>query len=83
MHSPHVLPDNETVLYSEDLDRARAFYEEGVGLAFMSLDSHRGIGFRVDSRSVLLIFNPGETVKAHERVPSHGATAFASCQRRT
>ena len=63
----------ETVLYATDLGAARAFYVDLVGLNFMSLDSHRGIGFRVDDRSVLLIFNPEESEKPHDLVPSHGA----------
>jgi catechol 2,3-dioxygenase-like lactoylglutathione lyase family enzyme len=63
----------ETVLYAEDLDAARAFYADIVGLRFLSLDSHRGIGFRVDDHSVLLVFNPNETAKPHDLVPSHGA----------
>lgn len=63
----------ETILYAEDLDAAERFYAGLLGLRRMSLDTHRGIGFRVDDRSVLLVFNPAETAKPHDLVPSHGA----------
>jgi catechol 2,3-dioxygenase-like lactoylglutathione lyase family enzyme len=63
----------ETILYAEDLGAADRFYSGVLGLRRMSLDTHRGIGFRVDDRSVLLVFNPLETVKPHDLVPSHGA----------
>lgn len=63
----------ETVLYAEDLEAADGFYAGVLGLRRMSLDSHRGIGFRVDERSVLLLFDPVETAKPHDLVPSHGA----------
>ena len=63
----------ETILYAEDLVAAEGFYADVLGLKRMTLDSDRGISFRIDDRSVLLIFNPIETVKPHDLVPSHGA----------
>lgn len=71
--APSGLHTYETILYAEDLDAADGFYSGVLGLRRMSLDTHRGIGFRVDERSVLLVFNPIETAKPHDLVPSHGA----------
>lgn len=63
----------ETVLYAEDMDAAEAFYRDVVGLRQVSRHSDRGMTFRVDASSVLLIFDPRLTVLPHEMVPSHGA----------
>lgn len=63
----------ETVLYAEDLDAAEAFYRDIVGLRPISRHSDRGMTFRVDESSVLLVFDPRLTVLPHATVPSHGA----------
>ena len=55
----------ETALYVDDLDRARAFYEEVLGLQALTADS-RFVAFDVGGRSVLLLFLRGsapETIK--------------------
>ena len=52
----------ETALYVDDLGRARAFYEEVLGLAALTSDS-RFLAFDVGGRSVLLLFLRGSTLK--------------------
>ncbi len=44
----------ETALYVDDLDRARAFYEEVLGLVALTSDS-RFLAFDVGGRNVLLL----------------------------
>ncbi len=63
----------ETVLYSMDLDAVRPFYGEVLGLTDISRGLPRGLAFRVDAHSVLLIFDPRLTCLPHDLVPSHGA----------
>lgn len=66
----------ETVLYAADLDAARAFYEQIMGLAFYSEVPGRHVFFKLD-RGMLLIFNPDVTAIAPKPgalpVPPHGA----------
>jgi catechol 2,3-dioxygenase-like lactoylglutathione lyase family enzyme len=50
----------ETALYVDDLDRARAFYEEVLGLEALTADP-RFVAFDVGGRSVLLLFRRGST----------------------
>jgi catechol 2,3-dioxygenase-like lactoylglutathione lyase family enzyme len=52
----------ETALYMDDLERARAFYEEVLGLACLTSDS-RFLAFDVGGRSVLLLFRRGSTLE--------------------
>jgi len=52
----------ETVLYSDDLDRAAAFYEGLIGLVPIFADD-RLRAFDVAGRNVLLIFRRGATLK--------------------
>ena len=52
----------ETALYVDDLDRARGFYEDVLGLAALTSDS-RFLAFDVGGRSVLLLFLRGSTLK--------------------
>lgn len=66
----------ETILYAVDLDAARAFYRDVLGLAVYSEVNGRHIFFRLD-RQMLLIFNP-EATEIPPRpgalpVPPHGA----------
>ena len=52
----------ETALYVDDLDRARAFYEDVLGLAALTSDL-RFLAFDVGGRSVLLLFHRGATLE--------------------
>jgi len=52
----------ETALYVDDLDRARAFYQDTLGLRPMNSDS-RFLAFDVGGRSVLLLFHRGATLE--------------------
>ena len=52
----------ETALYVDDLDRARAFYQDALGLPAMNSDS-RFLAFDVGGRSVLLLFHRGATLE--------------------
>lgn len=60
----------ETVIYCPDLDAAESFYGGILGLRLGSRSGNRGLFYVVDD-SVLLIFNPDETVKGGV-VPPHG-----------
>jgi len=75
----------ETALYVDDLDRARSFYEEVLGLAALTSDS-RFLAFDVGGRSVLLLFRRGSTLESLHlpggTIPPHDGsgpihTAFA------
>ena len=67
----------ETALYAPDLDAAEAFYGELLGLKKHSRLGNRHLFYRVGT-SMLLIFNPTETLKPPASpeipVPPHGAT---------
>ena len=78
----------ETALYVDDLDRARAFYEEVLGLSRLTGDQ-RFVAFDVGGRSVLLLFRrgstlepvylPGGTIPPHDGSgPLHMAFAIAA-----
>jgi catechol 2,3-dioxygenase-like lactoylglutathione lyase family enzyme len=78
----------ETALYVDDIDRARSFYEEVLGLAALTSDS-RFLAFDVGGRSVLLLFRggstleplhlPGGTIPPHDgNGPIHMAFAIAA-----
>lgn len=75
--APHSKPTltriHETILYGSDLAAMRAFYE-GLGLRVVSTNPNRAVVFRINPDSVLIVFNPAETTKPHEVVPSHGST---------
>ena len=66
----------EAALYARDLDAAEAFYGEILGFEKIQRVGDRHVFFRVGG-SVLLIFNPTETVKPPGNprlpVPPHGA----------
>jgi catechol 2,3-dioxygenase-like lactoylglutathione lyase family enzyme len=62
----------ETILYADNLDAARRFYEDSLGLDFLG-GSDLFIVFRLPE-SVLLIFNPAKSGEAGRQVPSHGAS---------
>ena len=76
----------ETALYTDDMDRARAFYEDVLGLKPIFSDA-RLRAYGVASRSVLLIFKrgaaketvtiPGGTIPGHDGSgPLHVAFAI-------
>ncbi len=52
----------ETALYTDDLGRARAFYEEVLGLTALTSDA-RFLAFDVGGRNVLLVFTRGSTLE--------------------
>jgi catechol 2,3-dioxygenase-like lactoylglutathione lyase family enzyme len=66
----------ETVLYADDLDAAQAFYGGILGLQLYARSGERHVFFRCEDQ-MLLIFNPGESVKPAPPgalpVPPHGA----------
>jgi catechol 2,3-dioxygenase-like lactoylglutathione lyase family enzyme len=67
----------EAALYASDLDAADHFYGSVLGLERIARHDDRHIFFRC-GQTVVLIFNPGETVKPAATgalpVPAHGAT---------
>ncbi len=67
----------EAALYVEDLDAAEAFYGGIVGLDVMLRHKPRHVFFTA-GETVVLVFNPAETVKPPAPgslpVPPHGAT---------
>jgi Lactoylglutathione lyase and related lyases len=67
----------ETALYAADLDAAEAFYGGILGLEKILRAGERHVFFRCGN-SILLIFNPTETIKPSPvdglPVPAHGAT---------
>ena len=65
----------EAVLYAEDLNRARAFYGDVLGLECLQHEPGRHVFF-VCGDQMLLIFNPGKTIEpggAGLPVPPHGS----------
>jgi catechol 2,3-dioxygenase-like lactoylglutathione lyase family enzyme len=73
---PHLKGILETSLYTEDMDRARAFYEDVLGLSPIFSDS-RLTAYAIE-RNVLLLFRKGTTgepVKLKDgHIPRHGGT---------
>jgi catechol 2,3-dioxygenase-like lactoylglutathione lyase family enzyme len=78
----------ESALYVDDLERARSFYEECLGLPLL-LATQRMCALDVGGRSVLLLFlrgassedmtTPGGTIPGHDgQGPLHIAFAVAS-----
>jgi len=62
----------ETVIYMTDLDAAEEFYGGLIGLEVVTKREGRHVFFRCDG-SMLLVFNPEETVKEGKGdVPGHG-----------
>ena len=67
----------ETVVYCRDLNAAREFYEQVVGLKAYSVEPERHLFYKV-GESMLLIFNPENTTTAIVTIsgvnlPWHGA----------
>jgi catechol 2,3-dioxygenase-like lactoylglutathione lyase family enzyme len=59
----------ETVVYAGDLDAARTFYRDALGLR----EVEDGV-FRLDDGGVLLLFDPARSSQPGRPVPSHGST---------
>jgi catechol 2,3-dioxygenase-like lactoylglutathione lyase family enzyme len=59
----------ETVVYATDLEAARAFYRDALGLR----EVEEGV-FRLDDDGVLLLFDPTLSSQPGRVVPSHGPT---------
>ena len=64
----HVL---ESVLYAEDLEAARAFYEDVLGLPEISFDPARDLFLRCD-HSVLIIFKASKTKLGDAGIAAQG-----------
>lgn len=62
MTAPRIDRVLETALYVDDMDRARGFYEDVLGLTPMSVDA-RFVAYDVGGRSVLLLFRRGATLE--------------------
>ncbi len=80
----------ETAIYADDMERAKRFYEEVMGLKPMFTD-HRLTAYDVAGRSVLLVFKrgasvqpavmPGGTIPGHDGAgPLHLAFAIDADQ---
>ena len=61
----------ETALYVDDLEAAKAFYRDVLGLAFHSEIADRNVFFRC-GEGMLLLFRAEETEKPFGAIPSHG-----------
>lgn len=75
----------ETVLYADDLNAAKSFYSDVLGLSLYR-ESEYFLVYRLDS-SALLIFDPKLSAEVGRPVPSHGAKgqghiAFAASDNR-
>jgi catechol 2,3-dioxygenase-like lactoylglutathione lyase family enzyme len=70
---PTISHIEETCLYCRDLAAARTFYEGVLGLRVIRAFEPTAIVFRVDDRSVLIVFHPDESSQPERDVPSHGA----------
>ena len=62
----------ETSIYVDDLDEAKTFYVEVLGLDLKGEQAGRHIFFQVNEQ-MLLVFNADETRKS-EHIPPHGVT---------
>lgn len=65
----NIIKIKETCLYVHDLEQAKAFYQEVLGLSLISYVPGKHIFFRAGS-SVLLCFNP-EDSKTKKSPPAH------------
>jgi catechol 2,3-dioxygenase-like lactoylglutathione lyase family enzyme len=62
----------ETVLYADDLEQAKAFYGDILGMQLIR-ESELFLTFRI-SYSVLLIFDAEKSAASGRSVPAHGMT---------
>jgi catechol 2,3-dioxygenase-like lactoylglutathione lyase family enzyme len=63
---------SEAAIYTSDLDEAKRFYHDILGLEIISIMESRGISFRC-GETVLLVFDPERTRLPDAGVPTHGA----------
>jgi len=85
MQDLHLESVLETCLYVDDLAVAERFYQQTLGLAFVSRQDGRHLFFRI-GRRMLLLFDPRQSNDAASTLPRHGASgsghvAFAVKQR--
>ena len=64
---------SEAAIYTSDLDAAKRFYHDVLGLEIISRMENRGIAFRC-GETVLLVFDPERTRVPDAGVPTHGAS---------
>jgi catechol 2,3-dioxygenase-like lactoylglutathione lyase family enzyme len=64
---------SEAAIYTSDLDAAKRFYHDVLGLEIISRMENRGIVFRC-GETVLLVFDPERTRVPDAGVPTHGAS---------
>jgi catechol 2,3-dioxygenase-like lactoylglutathione lyase family enzyme len=62
----------ETVIYVEDLDAARDFYERVLGLAAVPGIKQLAAAFALPDGGMLLIFDPNRSVDPSRDIPPHG-----------
>jgi len=63
----------ETVLYADDVEAMKAFYEDVLGLRLVDGPDELSAAFRLPDGGVLLVFHPGRSGQPSRAVPSHGA----------
>jgi catechol 2,3-dioxygenase-like lactoylglutathione lyase family enzyme len=63
----------ETIVDVKDIAAAVAFYRDVIGLALVDGPDHIGAGFRLQSGSMLLIFDPRRSSIPGRPAPSHRA----------
>jgi catechol 2,3-dioxygenase-like lactoylglutathione lyase family enzyme len=63
---------SEAAIYTGNLDAAKRFYHDVLGLEIISSMESRGISFRC-GETVLLVFDPERTRVPDAGVPTHGA----------
>jgi len=63
----------ETCIYVDDLDAAKQFYQDVLGLEFVSRHDNRHVFLRCKDQ-MLLIFNPAESIADDGDLPRHGTT---------
>lgn len=64
---------SEAALYTHDLEAAKDFYQNILGLELISSFEDRGMSFRCGA-TVLLLFDPARTRVPDAGVPTHGAS---------
>jgi len=69
---PKILNVLETCIYTRDLPALQRFYGQVLGLTEISAEHARYVFFKVSEQSVLLIFNPDESLNQKD-IPPHGA----------
>jgi catechol 2,3-dioxygenase-like lactoylglutathione lyase family enzyme len=63
----------ETCIYSDKLEELKKFYTDTLGLVLHSEVQNRHLFFRCGD-SMLMVFNPEETLRSDSKVPQHGAS---------